>query len=93
MARAKFTEGKYTMVVRMGGLPPLGDGYYYEGWIVNRKTREVVSTGRAELVGEEFVNGFESFDDLRAFDFFVLTLEPDDGNPAPDEHILEGTFR
>lgn len=94
LAHATFEDGMYKLFASMGNLPELRDGYFYEGWVVRRGEKmSVVSTGRAMTNGDAFVNVFTSSADLRDHTFFVLTLEPDDNNPAPAEHILEGTFR
>jgi hypothetical protein len=94
LAHAQFVGGKYSLVVEMGNLPVPGEGYFYEGWVVRRgESFSAVSTGRAEVVEEQYVNVFMSPTDYSDYDFYVLTLEPDDGDPAPDEHILEGTLK
>lgn len=87
-------DGRQVLISKMGNLPPLEDGFFYEGWIV-RRTNEmsIVSVGAVQLVKDQFVNVFISDTDLSEYNFFVLTLESPDGNPAPGKHILEGTFR
>ncbi len=52
-----------------------------------------MSTGPAEILEYTYINIFTSSTDYSDHDFYVLTLEPDDGNTAPDEHILEGTLK
>jgi len=94
LAHSQFVNGKYTLVVEMGNLPVPGEGYFYEGWIVRRGAElGVISTGRAVVYEDKYVNVFVSPTDYSDHDFYVLTLEADDGNPAPDEHILEGTLK
>ncbi len=94
LAHAIFADGKYSLVVEMGNLPVPGEGYFYEGWVVRRGDAfSAISTGKAELVNDVYVNVFMSPTDYSDHDFYVLTLEPDDGDPAPDEHILEGTLK
>lgn len=94
LAHTTVENGVYTLFVSMGNLPELRDGYFYEGWIVRRGDEmSVVSTGHAKPNGDAFVNVFTSRTDLLDHTFFVLTLESDDNNPAPSEHILEGRFR
>lgn len=82
-----------TMVVDMDGLPELEEGFFYEGWLVHTDPFTVVSTGVAvhgDEVGEfsntAFVNVMNN--DIK----YILTLEPDDGDPAPADHVLEGPF-
>ncbi len=93
IARSIFENNQYTLVVEMGNLPEPSESYFYEGWVVRRGSElSVVSTGVVEKLDEKFVNVFKSATDLSDHDFYVLTLEPDDNDPAPAEHILEGDF-
>ena len=39
-----------------------------------------------------YSNSFSTEKNYLEYDFYVLTIEPDDGDPAPDKHILEGTM-
>lgn len=39
----------------------------------------------------EYHDFFNSTIDYREYDEYVLTLEPNDGNDAPADHILEGS--
>lgn len=88
----------YYFAATFENLPELEEGFFYEGWIVRENTAEngennasVLSTGVAEFNDEGFlINDFEAEEDLTDHDFYVLTLEPDDGDPAPAKHILEG---
>lgn len=86
-----YSEGDYQLVAVFENLPELEEGYFYEGWIVRRgENMSVLSTGKVEAPDGMYVNMFSSTEDLRDHDFYVLTLEPDDGDPAPAEHIVEG---
>ncbi len=90
------TDGNvYTLTASIGGLPETSDDYFYEGWIIKRgSSMEVLSTGKLIKSDENnFINVYQTTKDLSGFDFYVLTLEPDDGDPAPAEHILEGILR
>ena len=73
-------------------LPLLDEDYFYEGWLVDTDgTNSFISTGEALLDSRgNHVNDFVSTEDLSAYDQYVLTLEPNDGDPAPDGHLLEG---
>jgi hypothetical protein len=94
LAHSTFENGSYMLVAEFGSLPVPGSGYFYEGWIVRRgEDLSVVSTGPAEILEDTYINIFTSSTDYSDHDFYVLTLEPDDGNTAPDEHILEGTLK
>jgi hypothetical protein len=95
LAHARFAKGTYTLVSVMGGLPTLGEGYFYEGWLIKRGSPfRVLSTGRVQLIEGKFVNIYSSKEDWSSFDFYALTLEPENNDPAANgEHILEGMIR
>ena len=94
LAFSDYRDGNYTLVATMGNLPPLAEEQFYEGWIVKRgKQMSVVSIGKVEPRGDKFAHVFVSKEDLRGYDFFVVTSESDDGHLAPDQHKLEGTFK
>lgn len=94
VAEAKYEDNKYTLRVELLDLPELDDDYFYEGWVVRKgASMDVISTGEAHMQADGTVlNIYESSVDLIDHDFYVLTLEPRDDNPAPADHILEGTF-
>ncbi len=86
-------DEEVTLVVDMDGLPELEDGFFYEGWLVHSDPFTVVSTGvlvHGDEVGEFSNTAFVEVmnNDIK----YILTLEPDDGDPAPADHILEGPF-
>jgi hypothetical protein len=94
IAHSQFDAGTFMLVVEMGNLPEPASDYFYEGWLVRRGSEfSLVSTGRAVKTQDGFANVYVSATDFTDYDFYVLTLEPDDGNPAPAEHILEGTLK
>jgi len=69
---------------------------FYEGWIVKKgDVRSPITTERLEREAPGmYTNVFEYQGDLSdGWNFYVLTLEPDDGNPAPAKHIVEGVLR
>lgn len=92
-AMSRFKDDKYELLVTFENLPkPIGTDFY-EWWIVKKGLNvDVISTWVLKLVDWKYINEFESTKDLTDHDFYVLTIEPDDGNPAPAEHILEGTM-
>ena len=93
-AKAEYVEGRYLMEAEFENLPELEDDFFYEGWIVRKDPLSVKSTGATYDKEEGVVaNDFMSDNDYTDHDFYVLTLEPDDGDPAPAEHILEGTMK
>ena len=92
MVLSYFHGGEYFLEADFDDLAPLEDGFFYEGWVVRSEPLSVVSTGALEEIDESFVNNFKSDSDLTDHQKYILTLEPDDGDPAPAEHVLEGTF-
>lgn len=95
VATASFDEVTgYDLSVIFGDLPDLEPNFFYEGWVVRRgENMSVISTGALEMdESGEYMNTYTSETDLTDHDFYVLTLEPDDGDPAPAAHILEGTM-
>ena len=84
--------GAYSLAASFQGLPEPTGTDFYEGWVVRQSPLDVVSTGRVEKNGEQFFNVFSSSEDLLDHTLYILTIEPDDGDPAPADHILEGTM-
>ena len=94
LAYAHFEDGTYTIITKMGNLPEPAQGYFYEGWLVRRGDAfSVLSIGRAVKTESGYMNVYQSPTDLSDHAFYVLTLELEDANTAPEEHILEGSFR
>lgn len=91
-AYANYNDDGYVVYATFDSLPELVEGFFYEGWVVRKSPNDVISTGVAEMVNGVYTNTFTSSSDLTDHDFYVLTLEPDDGDPAPAKHILEGTL-
>jgi hypothetical protein len=86
-----FEDGKFYLKLQASGLSMLEKGYFYEGWL--SKDGEVLSTGRMEVSADgSGVLYYTASQDRTAYHKVVITLEPEDGNPAPDTHILEGEF-
>jgi hypothetical protein len=93
IAQATFLNGNYTLVAVFDGLPDPEDTDFYEGWIVRRgEDQSVVSTGVISKENGVYKNTFTFEKDLADHDFYVVTIEPDDGDPAPADHILEGVL-
>lgn len=91
---ARFNDGVYELRASFSNLPdPVSDDFY-EGWIVRQESEgvsmDVVSTGPLAKINGEWINVFETETDLSDHLFYVLTIEPNDGDPAPADHILEG---
>jgi len=90
-ADAYFVDGEYSLAVILEDLPDPNGTDFYEGWIVRKGISfSVISTGKLVKKNSIYFNEFSSMDDLTDHDFYVLTIEPDDGDPAPADHVLEG---
>ncbi len=86
-----YTEGDFKLHAAFKDLTdPKGDDFY-EGWLVQRSPFKFISTGELIKSNGKYINDFTSNIDYRSYDFYVLTLEPNDGDPAPADHIFEGT--
>jgi hypothetical protein len=92
-AYASYKDGSYQLNVVFQDLADPEGTDFYEGWVVRKSPLSVISTG--VLTKNEdgiYINKFSDERDLSDHVQYVLTLEPDDGNPAPAKHILEGEF-
>lgn len=95
IVQVTFVGGAYDLVATFEGLPdPVGTDFY-EGWVVRRGlTFNIVSTGRAEKIEGAYINTFQSGLDLIDHTRYVLTIESNDGDPAPSsDHVLEVDLR
>lgn len=76
-------------------LPQLLNGDFYEGWLVkDAAAGDFFSTGAMimEENSSKFTLNYQTEGDKSDYRLVVITLEPDDGDPAPAAHILEGAF-
>lgn len=88
-------EGKTYHRVMAKNLPPLPGNDFYEGWLVkNPVPGGFFSTGKLSYNPQtkEGKLDFVVDGDKSDYRFVVITSEPDDGNPAPDKHIIEERF-
>ncbi len=75
-------------------LPDAWTDNFYEGWIVRMNGwLNVLSTWELEIKDGKHVNDRMSTTDISDHTFYVLTLEPNDNDPAPADHILEAHVR
>jgi hypothetical protein len=94
VAKATYKDNQYNLIATFENLPDPNGTDFYEGWIVRKGIRfNVISTGRAKKIEGKYVNEFQTDQNLIDHDFYVLTIEPDDGDPAPAGHILEGKLK
>ena len=76
--------------IEASGLKSLEKGFYYEGWLVG--DGGYFSTGRLGEVEGKGTLYYKADEDKNSFKGVVVTLEPEDGDQAPAEHVLEGSF-
>lgn len=93
IAKANFKNNTYSLIANFNDLPDPPGTDFYEGWVVRQNPLNVISTGKAEKNNGQYVNTFTANRDLTDHDFYVLTIEPDNGNPEPAEHVLEGVIQ
>ncbi len=85
-----FDENEFVHKVEATGLAELDKGFFYEGWLVGKDG--FFSTGRMAVVNGEGLLYYTADEDKGEFTGVVITLEPEDGDEAPDKHVLEGNF-
>ena len=87
-----YDSGEFILNATAYDIPDLEEGYFYEGWVVREGDDfNFESTGELEPSADgSWTNIYRSDVDYTDHDFYVLTLEPDDGDSAPAEHIVEG---
>lgn len=94
MQSYRFENGSFAHTIQANILPP-EDGYFLEGWLVHPETKDVLSTGQLKnhFGDSRHSLRFDSDRDLTAYTKVVVTLEPDDGDPAPAEHVADGELK
>ena len=85
-----FEDGTYLHTMQLNIELPT-DGFFYEGWLIAENKKPVSIGHLRSIVGDvRHQLEFESDQDLREYTGVLVTLESDDGNPAPAEHVAEG---
>ncbi len=93
VAKSNYDGEQYLLLATFENLPnPQGDDFY-EGWIVQKDPFMFLSTGIVKEIDGVYTNAYKSGEDLTNYNFYVLTIEPNDGDPAPADHIVEGTMQ
>ncbi len=85
-------EGKTYHRVVAQNMPPLKENYFYEGWLVEKPTPgKFFTTGemKKQPNGDFILEYIHDTDVVGTHKKIVITLEPDDGDPAPAAHIIE----
>lgn len=90
-ASSEFSAASFQHVVAVT-LPNPPEGYFYEGWLIRSKPFDFFSTGRLIQHADdlEWYVLYKGAEDKLDYKKVVVTLEKDDANPAPADHVLEG---
>ena len=92
--KAKTAEGtgEYYVGLTGNGFAAPEKGYFYEAWLVNPEG-QYFSIGRVSVMpGGQAELTIKIAGEKREFTRIVVTLEPEDGDIAPAEVILEGNL-
>lgn len=87
---ARYRQGKYELIAELQNIPAPKEGYVYEGWVVRQNPFEFVSTGKIDTVGGVYVNSYVSERDLLPYNFYLVTLESQNGEITPEESVIGG---
>ena len=88
-----FEDGHYLHTIQLN-IEAAPDGSYYEGWI-SKEGASPVSTGQLTNAMGDVRHSvrFEAQKDFTGYLNVTVTLEKDDGNPAPSDRVAEGVMR
>lgn len=89
MFKTGFVGDMFGVEATFNGLPDIENTDFYEGWLVRTEPFDFVSTGIATKEGDIFVNRYLTEVDLSTYKKYVLTIEPNDGDARPAEHVVE----
>jgi hypothetical protein len=89
MFKIGFIGEMFAAEATFENLPDIEGTDFYEGWLVRTEPFDFVSTGVVTKEGDQYVNRYLSEVDLSTYKKYVLTIEPDDGDPRPAEHVVE----
>jgi hypothetical protein len=92
VAKSNWDGSQYLLFATFENLPEPTADDFYEGWIVREEPFAFISTGKVEVVDGVYTNSYRSDQDLTEYNVYVLTLEPNDDDPAPADHIVDGTM-
>ena len=84
----------HTVVANMPEIPEESTDFY-EGWLVREHPFDFFSTGSMDLNADgTYALIWEGRKEQDFWDYnkVVITIEPDDGDPAPAGHVIEGVF-
>ena len=93
-ATSELVSGTFQHLI-VATLPDPPEGYFYEGWLIRSKPFDFFSTGRLIQHADDlkWYLVWTDVEDRRDYNKVIVTLEEDDGDEAPADHVLEGVFR
>lgn len=83
-------DKKFSLKMEVSRLASLDKGFYYEGWLVGDVG--FFSIGRLGEVSGSGKIYYQTNEDKSQYRGLVITKEPEDGEAAPAQHVLEGSF-
>lgn len=86
----QYDSTKFYHKIDLSNLTAPDKGFFYEGWLVGESG--FFSTGRLAVVSGRGMLYYTVAEDKTDFRGVVVTLEEEDGNPAPGKHVLEANF-
>lgn len=94
VAQSIFKDETYMLYAEFSNLPDPVNGSFYEGWLVEKETGDFFSTGVVDKdESGVYVDTYtDSQDWNKSHTFYVLTLEPNDNDSAPADHIVEAVL-
>ena len=93
-ASSQFKDGTFQFVA-VASMPSPPQGYFYEAWLIRSKPFDFFSAGKLIQHADDlkWYGLYTSAEDKTSYRRTVITLEADDKDPAPGEHILEGMLK
>ena len=88
-ASVMLEDGKFSLHAEFVWLTDPEWEDFYEGWLVQQSPLKFISTGELYKKDWNYHNRFDSKTNYSSYDFYVLTLEPNDNDPAPAAHVFE----
>jgi len=91
-ASATFQDDIYFLLVNIDNLSKPEDGSYYEGWLLNPDSQDIISTGKVKRNSQgQYQDAMQTKDDLTPYTLYLLTQETDD-QITPGEIVLSAKF-
>lgn len=95
IANAHYLEDGATVIGMQVNIPPAEDGFFYEAWAVPSDGTAWKSLGHLRNSLNDARHGvrFETRENLKEITILRITMEADDGNPAPGTAVAEAKLK